>query len=30
MLLHYGEDHVAWVWLVADVADNRLNTYIVK
>jgi hypothetical protein len=30
MLLHYGEDHVAWVWLVADIADNRLNTYIVK
>ena len=30
MLLHYGEDHVAWVFLVADIAGNRLNTYIAK
>jgi len=30
MLLHYGEGHVAWVFLVADIADNRLNTYIAR
>jgi hypothetical protein len=28
MLLHYGENHVAWVWLVADIADNHIDTYI--
>ena len=28
MLLHYGEDHVAWAWLVADIAHNGLNSYL--
>jgi len=28
LLLDKGEDHVAWVWLVADIAGNGLNTYI--
>jgi hypothetical protein len=26
-LLQFGEDHVAWVRLVADVSDSHLNTY---
>ena len=30
MLLHYGEDHVAWVMLMADIAGNRIDTYIAK
>ena len=30
MLLHYGENHVAWVFLVADIADNRIDTYIAR
>jgi len=30
LLLNHGEKHVAWVWLVADIADNRVNTYIAK
>ena len=30
LLLNSGETHVAWVWLVADIADNRVNTYISK
>lgn len=30
MLLHYGENHVAWVFLVADIADNRIDTFIPK
>jgi hypothetical protein len=30
LLLNYGENHVAWVWLVADIADNRINTYLAK
>jgi hypothetical protein len=29
-LLYYGEDHVAWVRLVADIAANHINTYITK
>lgn len=28
LLLQYGDDHVAWVWLVADVAANHVNTYL--
>jgi hypothetical protein len=28
MLLQYGEDHVAWAWLVADIAHNGLNSYL--
>jgi hypothetical protein len=28
LLLQYGDAHVAWVWLVADVADNKVNTYL--
>ena len=28
MLVHYGEAHVAWVFLVADIAGNRIDTYI--
>jgi hypothetical protein len=30
LLLHYGEKHVAWVWLVADIADNHIDTYLAK
>lgn len=30
LLLNYGEQHVAWVWLVADIADNHVNTYVAK
>ncbi len=30
LLLNYGERHVAWVWLVADIADNHVNTYVAK
>ena len=30
LLLNYGEKHVAWAWLVADIADNRVNTYLAK
>ncbi len=26
----YGENHVAWVWLVADIADNHVDTYMAK
>ena len=28
VLLEYGENHVAWVFLVADIAGNRIDTYI--
>ncbi len=28
LLIKYGDDHVAWVWLVADVAANHVNTYL--
>lgn len=28
LLFQYGDDHVAWVWLVADVADDHVNTYL--
>jgi hypothetical protein len=30
LLLNYGEKHVAWVWLVADISDSRLNTYLTR
>jgi hypothetical protein len=30
LLLNYGENHVAWVWLVADIADNHVDTYLAK
>ena len=30
MLVHYGEAHVAWVFLVADIAGNRIDTYIAR
>jgi hypothetical protein len=29
-LLYYKESHVAWVWLMADIAGNRLNGYLAK
>ena len=29
-LLQYGEEHVAWVWLVADVSSNHVNTYLAR
>jgi len=28
LLLQYGDAHVAWVWLVADVSDSHVNTYL--
>jgi len=28
MLAKYGEDHVAWVWLVADISDAHANSYL--
>jgi hypothetical protein len=28
LLIKYGDDHVAWVWLVADVAANHVNTFL--
>ena len=28
LMARYGETHVAWVWLVADVAGNHYNTYL--
>ena len=28
LLLQYGEAHVAWVWLVSDISDNHVNTYL--
>lgn len=28
MLAQYGEDHVAWVWLVADISDAHANSYL--
>ncbi len=30
LLLQYGESHVAWVFLVADIADNHIDTYIAR
>jgi hypothetical protein len=30
LLLNNGEKHVAWVWLVADIADNHIDTYLAK
>jgi len=30
LLLHSGENHVAWVFLVADIADNHVDTYIAR
>ncbi len=30
LLAHYGENHVAWVFLVADIADNHIDTYIAR
>ena len=30
LLLQYGDAHVAWVWLVADVSGNHVNTYLPK
>jgi len=28
LLLAYGDAHVAWVWLVADVSSSHVNTYL--
>jgi hypothetical protein len=28
LLLAYGDSHVAWVWLVADVSASHVNTYL--
>jgi hypothetical protein len=28
LLAKYGEDHVAWVWLVADISDAHANSYL--
>jgi hypothetical protein len=28
LLLAYGDAHVRWVWLVADVSSSKVNTYI--
>jgi len=28
LLLQYGDAHVAWVWLVADVSGSHVNTYL--
>lgn len=28
MLAKYGEDHVAWVWLVADISDAHANSFL--
>jgi hypothetical protein len=28
MLAKYGEDHVAWIWLVADISDAHANSYL--
>jgi hypothetical protein len=28
LLLAYGDGHVAWVWLVADVSSSHVNTYL--
>lgn len=30
ILAYAGEDHVAWVWLVADVSDRHVNDYLPK
>ncbi len=28
LLARYGENHVAWVWLVADISDAHANSYL--